>query len=71
MLVGIPLNLLFCWTWTIVFPPTIDEEDGKQANIDDGTDINKGDQNNTTVAAAEPVKPSNAEADEEQVYQEE
>ena len=71
MIAGIPLNLLFCWTWTIVFPPTIDEEDGKQ--VDDGNDINEGDQDDKSVVAAEPVnavKSIDAEAGEKQGDQE-
>ena len=62
MLTGVPLNLLFCWVWIIVFPPTADVEDSNTLHVDEGSRIQEGDQEIKADAAAEPVESIDAKA---------
>jgi hypothetical protein len=62
MMAGVPLNLLFCWVWIIVFPPTADVEDSNTLHVDEGSRIQEGDQEIKADAAAEPVESIDAKA---------
>ena len=62
VLAGVPLNLLFYWVWTIVFPPTADVEVSNALLVDEGSRIQEGDHEKKADATAEPVESIDAEA---------